>query len=106
MAFTRRQPIRRNTVARTGFTALDVEPAASGSGAQIFAPRDRQPGALLLCHRRTKHSGFPNQDHQTRGHSLVDADSPSDDAIGSHQSGDDQKDHWDSPKIYSHLIFD
>jgi len=59
MAFTRRQPIRRNTVARTGFTALDVEPAASGSGAQIFAPRDRQPGALLLCHGEPSILGFP-----------------------------------------------
>jgi hypothetical protein len=37
-----------------------------GQQAQIFAPRERKPGALLLCHRRTKHSGVSNQDHQTR----------------------------------------
>jgi GT2 family glycosyltransferase len=49
MGSTGQQPIRHSTVARTGFTALDVESGASSSGAQIFAPRERQPGALVLC---------------------------------------------------------
>ena len=47
MASTRRQPIRRRTVARTGSAALEDGPGASGSAAQIFAPRERQPGALV-----------------------------------------------------------
>jgi GT2 family glycosyltransferase len=34
-------------VARTGFTALDAGSGASGTGAQIFPPRDRKPGALV-----------------------------------------------------------
>ena len=47
MASTSRQPIRRRTVARTGSAALEDGPGASGSAAQIFAPQERQPGALV-----------------------------------------------------------
>ena len=58
-----------------------------GQQAQIFAPRERQPGALLLCHRQTKHSGVSNQDHQTRWslfrRCLSPADPTSDDVIES-----------------------
>lgn len=58
-----------------------------GQQAQILAPRERKPGALLLCHRRTKHSGVSNQDHQTRWslfrRCLSPADPTSDDVIES-----------------------
>jgi hypothetical protein len=73
MASTRQQPIRRGTVARTGFTSLDVGSGVSGSGTRSSL---RGSASRELCYSATSEPsilGFLIKIIKPVGHYFVDA---------------------------------